>query len=390
MKKFLFYFTSVFSAVLLSLPFAIGNENIYSLEGLLKLKYYWNTLNIVQLSVILVLVAIFTILLIKCVHLFINGIPQLEIHTHFFEYTSICKIKFYRMSRYKWIFPIVIILTSLIVIQSTMQTHQISFGMRWFEKHSLVAHAAGGIDLYSGTNTLEAFEENYKKGHRVFEIDICMTADNFLIAEHDWKTYYSKLGVEYENEKDAPVPLYNDFISTKVYENGKYTTLDMPGIINLMIKYDDAYVMTDFKHWYDEEKVKSAISQIVDSAIKANHPEVLDRIIVQLYHYDFLEWVNSVYEFDNYLFTCYAASKEEREINNLVNFCKENNIPVITMWPHWLNQENSALTRENNIRIYVHTENDLSKANEYILNGASGVYTDFLTEDQVIIPEMNK
>src|SRR5699024_12597487 len=56
----------------------------------------------------------------------------------------------------------------------------------WTE-YELIAHALGDIDDETNTNTIEAFEESYKNGHRLFEVDISITSDTKLVARHDWE-----------------------------------------------------------------------------------------------------------------------------------------------------------------------------------------------------------
>ena len=52
--------------------------------------------------------------------------------------------------------------------------------------YSLVAHAMGQIDEYTGTNSLEAFQTNYDKGYRIFECDLSVTNDGQVVLRHDW------------------------------------------------------------------------------------------------------------------------------------------------------------------------------------------------------------
>ncbi|MDR1388703.1 MAG: hypothetical protein LBJ31_01825 [Treponema sp.] len=55
----------------------------------------------------------------------------------------------------------------------------------------LIAHAGGALfgaggETLTYTNSLEAVEQNYMRGHRVFEIDFSLTKDGKLAAVHDW------------------------------------------------------------------------------------------------------------------------------------------------------------------------------------------------------------
>ncbi|OKP81736.1 hypothetical protein A3844_25475 [Paenibacillus helianthi] len=62
-----------------------------------------------------------------------------------------------------------------------------------FASHRIVAHAMGGINGHTYTNTLEAFAANYEQGSRIFEADLLLTTDEQLVARHEWTHNMSKL-----------------------------------------------------------------------------------------------------------------------------------------------------------------------------------------------------
>lgn len=65
-----------------------------------------------------------------------------------------------------------------------------------------LAHALGGIDGQTYTNSKEAIENSYNKGVRLFEVDVKLTSDNKLVCVHGWskKDYEVKLGITYNEE----------------------------------------------------------------------------------------------------------------------------------------------------------------------------------------------
>ncbi len=101
-----------------------------------------------------------------------------------------------------------------------------------------IAHAAGEIDGVASTNSLEALEENYQKGFRLFELDIITTADNKFVAAHDWKMW-----ARFTDYEDALPPTHQEFLKRKIY--GSYTTLDMQGINEWFKNHPDALLITD-------------------------------------------------------------------------------------------------------------------------------------------------
>lgn len=69
----------------------------------------------------------------------------------------------------------------------------------------LVAHAGGAIrekeynTFY--TNSLEALQQNYSLGHRLFEMDFYLTSDKKLAAVHDWNQFGNKNDVALSSDE---------------------------------------------------------------------------------------------------------------------------------------------------------------------------------------------
>lgn len=247
----------------------------------------------------------------------------------------------------------------------------------WYD-NVLVAHAGGGNPAgLAAVNSVEAFEKNYKLGHRVFEGDLCITSDGVLVLEHDWEHYCRKLGIEYSGE----APTYEQFMNSRFY--GTDTPMDITALMNFMVEHGDMYFMTDYKYVWNEGDVVSGFSQIVQAAKEMNCEKVLERFIIQNYHKDFKHWVDSVYPFQNWVYTLYVLPEIKPE--EIIRYCEDENIPVITMWIGLINEDWLSLTDPRDMKIFVHTENDVDAANELIRQGAAGIYTDFLTKEQIEI-----
>lgn len=249
----------------------------------------------------------------------------------------------------------------------------------WYD-NVLVAHAGGGNPMgIPYVNSLEAFEKNLKLGHRIFEGDLCITSDGAVVLEHDWKHYCLKLGIEYSGES----PTYEQFMNSRFY--GTDTPMDITALMKLMVKYEDMYFMTDYKYVWNKDDVVSGFLQIVQTAKEMNCENVLERFIIQNYHKDFKHWVDSVYPFQNWVYTLYMLPEEQRSPEEIIRYCEDENIPVITMWTDWINEDWLSLTDPRDMKIFVHTENDVDAANQLIRQGAAGIYTDFLTKEQIEI-----
>lgn len=260
-----------------------------------------------------------------------------------------------------------------------MLSYNIPLTARWFEAYHVVAHAGGtSPNGNEYVNSLECFESNYQKGFRVFEGDLCLTEDDALVLTHYWGGWSEMVGVEYM------VPTHETFMRTKLY--GTETPMDIDTLINLMATHEDMYFMTDFKNSYQKDDVTVAFRQIVQSAKRIGRTDILNRFIIQNHHKDFKGWVDEVYSFDNWLYTWYSIPNVEDGLpQNMVAYCKKENIPVITMWHNMANDEWLELTRSHNIKIFVHTVNDITYANDLIASGVAGIYTDDITPEQLAL-----
>ena len=104
--------------------------------------------------------------------------------------------------------------------------------------HKFIAHAGGIIGSYIHSNSLEALNNSYKQGFRLFELDIIKTKDNIFVAAHDWKRWKEITGYNYST------PVHRkEFLEHRIY--GKYTPLDIDRINKWFATHKDAVLVTD-------------------------------------------------------------------------------------------------------------------------------------------------
>ncbi len=246
------------------------------------------------------------------------------------------------------------------------------------KKSNWVAHALGGIDNNSYTNSKEALENSYKHGFRLFEVDIKYTSDNKLVCVHDWtKTdYEDRLGLEYDEE--SPIMSYDEFMSIKIKD--KYTPLSFNDFISFMKDHKDMYVMIDIGNKeYDD--TKNIYSDIVKTA--GNDKKVLNRMIVGGHDTSMIEAVKSTYRFP--IINLYWAPKPGRNDKKIdtreefVKYCKDNNITSLSTSVRAYNEDKDIIKffKDSGLIIYLFTENDKEKANTYLQN-VDLVGTDFI------------
>jgi len=240
-----------------------------------------------------------------------------------------------------------------------------------------VAHSFGGIDGKNYTGSLEAFLYNYKMGHRTFEVDLQLTSDNELVSTHDWEA-----AEDLQGSFSTEVPDLEEFLSKPILD--KYTPLSLANILTIMDEHKDMYIVTDSKDmaWDDVEK---QINNILITAKKTGTESVLDRFVIQVYSPEHYEMVNKLYSFKSYIFTLYMYWHDDdlKKFRKICEWCYSKNIHYITMWNYKYSPEVAQIAKDYNIEVFVHTENDVNQAKQFLARGAKGIYTDFIIPSQL-------
>ena len=242
------------------------------------------------------------------------------------------------------------------------------FNYDW-TKNRYIAHALGGVGGKTYTNSPQALEHNYNKGFKVFEVDLDFTSDDELIAWHSFdKDSLKKMGIseKYASKK----PTLEEFKQIKSY--GKYNTMTFKDIVSYMEKYKDIYVVVDLKQ-AEDDKVRKLYKRIVEEA----SPEVLDRIIPQIYRESTYNEVMNIYDFKSAIYTCYTMKNMDE--NQVTNFCAMKGIKVLTVDYTFFTPSLVERCNAKGIKLYMNTYNDTPTVNSYKKKGVYGFYTDFLT-----------
>lgn len=239
--------------------------------------------------------------------------------------------------------------------------------------HKFIAHAMGGIDGKTYTNSLEAFKHNYDNGHRVFEVDFALTSDGHLVARHDWRESYAKQLQQIipEDKKNQPLTL-EEFKNLKV--NEKYTPLSFYDVAVLMSEYKDIYIVTDTKFTVDPEVTKQ-FTELVSTA-KEVDPTILDRIVPQIYNEPMLDIIMKVYDFDSFIYTLYNRYSFNED--DAVKFVDEKGIKVVATYEQRYTDDFVKKLEEKGVLTFMHTFNTVEGIEKYKEKGVQGFYTDFL------------
>ncbi len=222
-----------------------------------------------------------------------------------------------------------------------------------------IIHAGGEVGGMLGSNSLEALEATYDKGYRFIEMDFVLSSDGHPVCLHDWSSYYS------DSITSQPISR-EEFEKVKIFN--QYTALTLDSLVKWMKDHTDVYIVTDIK----ENNVG------VLRNIAAEHPEIISRIIPQIYQYDEYLPVRAM-GYSNIVLTLYRLPTYNDKTNGKYNssFALKNGLLAVT--------SDATLAKDNFVKaftaagvpLYVHTVNDAAEQQMYFDMGVTGVYTDY-------------
>jgi glycerophosphoryl diester phosphodiesterase len=218
---------------------------------------------------------------------------------------------------------------------------------------------------------MEGFLLHYNSGARVFEADLRMTLDGQLVLRHDWEGGIQE-GVDTTN-----IPTLEEFRAKPIMD--KYTPLSFRDLLLLMAEYPDVCIITDTK-FTDAETVTMQFNAMVEDAHALGMSYLFDRIIVQVYSPDHFTVVDGVHHFPYYIYTLYQDyfGKTEDSFRNKCVFCQENNIMGLTLNADLWDADYLPISNWRDIKVYLHTVNDVDEAKRLLRTGVRGVYSDTL------------
>lgn len=241
----------------------------------------------------------------------------------------------------------------------------------------LIAHAMGGIDEVSYTNSKEGFDHALSQGSTVFEADFEFTSDEILILRHDWKNKFE------QDNFNEEAPTYEEFMATPML--GKYTPLSFEDVLHLMDEHKEITLITDTKY-SDKETVEKQFRFMLDKAKELDLTEVLDRMIVQIYTEEMLTVIHKLYPFQEYIFTLYQkfkTQKEDLDLEEIAMFCNDNDIQIVTIPKKKVDEDVVEIMRNHGIEVYTHTVNSKKQYKKFVKMGVTGFYSDFLNPTTV-------
>lgn len=257
-----------------------------------------------------------------------------------------------------------------------MDNYPKKFNYSWVSENRYIAHALGGVDGYTYTNSKEALEKSYERGMRVMETDISLSSDDKLLLLHSFDAQgLSELGLPTSWSKKTPSE--KEFLDSKIL--GKYHTMSFKDLCRYMSAHKDVYVVIDIKKngLKDVEKMY----KLLVSDAKSVDKSILNRIIPQIYYEAMYKPLMNIYDFKSMIYTTYRI--EDVVINRIVDFSYEHGIKIVASDKYNFSKDLSDKLVDRGIGVYMFTYNDQDKVNALSNQYVSGFYSDFLPKEKI-------
>ena len=220
------------------------------------------------------------------------------------------------------------------------------------KEYQLIAHAGGGIDNFSYTNSLEAINLSIKKGFKLIELDLMETSDEHFVGVNDWYKF-KKDNLEEENVNNKPLSL-EEFKKIKILK--KYTPLTTNEINNIFTENEDIILVIDKTNNF--KKINTDLS--FDK----------NRIIVEIFNKD--DFFKAIKH--NIKNPMLSVNSED------YNFIIENHIKLVSAHAQEIINNKNIYEKliKHGVKVFAFTSNDVKFINENINKTFSGIYVDFL------------
>jgi glycerophosphoryl diester phosphodiesterase len=266
-----------------------------------------------------------------------------------------------------------------------------------YNPYGFVAHAFGSIDGRAYTNSLEAFQRNYGRGFRVFEVDLVRLADGTALLAHNG------LEANYGLNKPFTEATWADLAGHKYL--GRYTILRVQELARLLRDHRDMYVILDSKY---------ARLDIYRSMLRyAPERSLRERIFPHVEDRAELSEFRTAYPLQNYMLALYHTQAQNRYDDPIVgDFTNRYLAPAVMMW--WRDRDPSLSLAANGregrryrpsfasalkglgANVYVHSLGDPNQIQRFWDRGI-GVYSDepfppldaaaTLQQEELILPD---
>ncbi|MDA2922369.1 sulfatase-like hydrolase/transferase [Patescibacteria group bacterium AH-259-L07] len=225
-----------------------------------------------------------------------------------------------------------------------------------------IAHAGGGINGRTYTNSIEALNNNIKKGFSYFEIDFVFTKDGHLVCLHDWDSDFENI-FGFKTEQRLTLNEFKQLVS----KESKFRNCTLSELADWMDKHPDSYLITDMK----ENNIKAL--EIISGII----PDYKKRVIPQIYFPENFDKVKKI-GYNQIIWTLYRyGGTNEGVLTALGQF---HGPFAITMPKERARSILPLKLSGMEIPTYVHIVNSIEEKTEFLEGyNITEIYTDFLS-----------
>ncbi|MBL7053842.1 sulfatase-like hydrolase/transferase [Patescibacteria group bacterium] len=226
----------------------------------------------------------------------------------------------------------------------------------------MIAHAGGGINKSTYTNSFDALDSNMAKGFSYFEIDFVFTKDNKLVCLHDWESSFEDT-FGFKTEEKLTLNEFKKLASTKAM----FHNCTLLELASWMEKHPDAYLVTDIEG--DNVEALKMISTII--------PDYEKRVIPQIYSPANFSKIKEM-GYDQVIWTLYRYGGTNKNVLDVIR--RFYGSFAITMPVDRAKTDLPLKLKEREIPTYVHTINLMDEKINFTKNyHVTEIYTDFLT-----------
>ena len=251
---------------------------------------------------------------------------------------------------------------ALMILVSAVVMHYGCIPKKEF-KVKRIAHAGGGVEKKTYTNSYDALDYNIKKGFTYFELDFSFTQDERLVCLHDW-THSFKRSFGFSTEKKVTLTEFKKLVQ----EKSKFNKCTLDGLSLWLQENPSAYIVTDVK----EDNYKAL--QIIAAAIKNS----ANRVIPQIYDPNNFKKTKEL-GYKQIIWTLYRYQGDDTSV---LDWVKTFEHPFAVTMPKQRTVTSLPLKlQEEGIATYVHTVNsNQEKKNFFNKHHITEIYTDFLVQ----------
>ena len=220
----------------------------------------------------------------------------------------------------------------------------------------------GELDGLVRSNVLDAFEHNYKKGKRIFEVDLAKTTDANYVGLEDWNGIIRRFFVK----KDGTMPevkrlSYKEFMDLVPQRERKAIDLDV------------------LKEFIEEKKDAEVFVQTKDDTkellryIKENYKKLRNRLTVEVASLDEYDLAKEL-GFKNIVYRLASTKDIDKVIKNL----SKKKLKAISLDASNLDEEAVKKLVESGHKVYAYLVNDSELAHKLFKLGVTAIYTEKL------------